>query len=127
MLVAGTLGSGSRAVDFATKAEALALVPYLRPCLTSRALYYGHRKPGVHGGAAPTKGSPTAGGVSSSWVDGERYPEAVLPALEEMISRHFPLEDSREPAEGSEEATAYALLLRGLLSVLVRSVNHVFL
>lgn len=44
----------------------------------------------------------------------------VLPALEEMISRHFPIEDSREPVEGSEEATAFALLLRGLLNAFVR-------
>lgn len=46
----------------------------------------------------------------------------LLPALEEMVSRHFPIEDSREPAEGSEEATAFALLLRSLLNVFVRCV-----
>lgn len=44
----------------------------------------------------------------------------MLPALEEMLSRHFPIEDSREPAEGSEEATAFARLLRGLLCAFVR-------
>lgn len=49
-----------------------------------------------------------------------RHPALVLPALEEMVSRNFPIEDSREPAEGSEEATAFALLLRSLLNVFVR-------
>lgn len=44
----------------------------------------------------------------------------VLPALEEMVSRHFPIEDSREPQEGSEEATTFAQLLGGLLSAFAR-------
>lgn len=40
-LVAGTVGSASPAVNASAKAEALTLVPYLRPCLTRKAKYYG--------------------------------------------------------------------------------------
>lgn len=47
----------------------------------------------------------------------------VLRALEEMMSRHFPIENSREPVEGSKEAAAFALLLRGLLGAFVRFVS----
>lgn len=44
----------------------------------------------------------------------------VLRALEEMMSRHFPIENSREPVEGSKEAAAFASLLRGLLGAFIR-------
>lgn len=107
VLVAGTIGSASPRVDPAAKADALALVPFLRPCLTRRAADYGHSRSG------PSSCVPEG-------AAGEGHDCKVLPALEEMIARHFPIEDSREPAEGSEEATAFALLLRGLLSVFVR-------
>lgn len=45
LLVAGTLGSASPAVGPAAKAAALALVPFLRPCLTRKAKDYGHSTP----------------------------------------------------------------------------------
>lgn len=101
VLVAGTLGSAFAVVGASAKADALTLVPFLRPCLTRKARDYG-------------KSVPHAGGVA------EDQEGAVLPALEEMMSRHFPIEDSREPEEGSEQATAYAQLLRGLLAAFVR-------
>ena len=116
VLVAGTLGSSSPAVGAAAKADALTLVPFLRPCLTRKARDYGHAAPragrgrsraGATGGPVRSEEPPTAGAV-------------LLPALEEMVARHFPIEDSREPEEGSEQATAFALLLRGLLGAFVR-------
>lgn len=45
VLVAGTLGSGSSTVDVFAKADALTLVPFLRPCLMRRAKEYGHSVP----------------------------------------------------------------------------------
>lgn len=107
VLAAGTIGSVSPRIDPAAKADALALVPFLRPCLTRRAEDYGHLRAG-HDSSAP--GDRPGGG----------HDHTVLLALEEMIARHFPIEDSREPVEGSEEATAFALLLRSLLAVFVR-------
>lgn len=129
VLVAGTIESTSRAVDIAAKAEALALVPYLRPCLTVRARYYGHgRAGGIGAVSADTymrmNNSDDERTPTNDSTGGSRdYQATTLRALEEMVSRHFPLDDSREPREGSEEATAYALLLRGLLNALVRWVQ----
>lgn len=108
VLVAGTLGSASPAVGAAAKADALTLVPFLRPCLTRKARDYGH--------TAPRAGSRHRRPGSGEGPGGD----AVVPALEEMVARHFPIEDSREPEEGSEQATAFALLLRGLLGAFVR-------
>ena len=59
------------------------------------------------------------GGVGDGMGSGENSAR-VLRALEEMMSRHFPIENSREPVEGSKEAAAFALLLRGLLGAFVR-------
>lgn len=113
VLVAGALGSASPAVGASAKADALALVPFLRPCLTRKAREYGHSAPRAGRGGTAAAGGPVA--------DEEGPGGAVLlPALEEMVSRHFPIEDSREPEEGSEQATAFALLLRGLLGAFVR-------
>lgn len=60
------------------------------------------------------------GGGVGEGVGGGESSAQVLRALEEMMSRHFPIENSREPAEGSKEAAAFALLLRGLLGAFVR-------
>lgn len=118
VLVAGTLGSASPAVGASAKADALTLVPFLRPCLTRKAKDYGHSMPRAgRGSGRSRRGGTGAGGPAV----GEEGPggAALLPALEEMMSRHFPIEDSREPEEGSEQATAFALLLRGLLGAFV--------
>ncbi|CAM9566377.1 unnamed protein product, partial [Ectocarpus sp. 13 AM-2016] len=118
LLVAGTLGSSSLVVDASTKADALTLVPFLRPCLTRKARSYGHAVP--HAGR---QGEDGAGGAGAS-AGGKRKPDGlVMPALEEMMSMHFPIDNSREPEEGSEQATAFALLLRGLLGAFVRCGN----
>lgn len=45
VLVAEILESASLAVDASTKADALTLVPFLRPCLVRRAKEYGHPVP----------------------------------------------------------------------------------
>ena len=45
VLVAGTLESASPTVDAFTKADALTLVPFLRPCLMRKAKEYGHSAP----------------------------------------------------------------------------------
>lgn len=58
--------------------------------------------------------------VGENLEGGEENSARVLRALEEMIARHFPIENSREPAEGSKEAAAFAVLLRGLLGAFVR-------
>lgn len=44
-LVAGTLSSASPSVDASAKADALTLIPFLRPCLTRKAKDYGHSVP----------------------------------------------------------------------------------
>lgn len=103
VLVAGTLGSSSPVVEPSVKADALTLVPFFRPCLTHKAKEFGHDAP-----------------RASSLGDLSREAK-VLSALEEMVARHFPLDDSREPAQGSQEAKNFALLLRGLLRTFVRS------
>eukprot|EP00903_Cladosiphon_okamuranus_P011333 g10683.t1 len=113
VLVAGTLGSASPAVGVAAKADALTLVPFLRPCLTRKARDYGHTAPRAGSRHRTGPGGPVGSGKGPRGA-------AVLPALEEMVARHFPIEDSREPEEGSEQATAFALLLRGLLGAFVR-------
>lgn len=46
ILVAGTVASACPMVDPAAKADALGLVPFLRPCLTRRAQDYGQSRPG---------------------------------------------------------------------------------
>lgn len=109
VLAAGTLGSASPVVDASAKADALTLIPFLRPCLTRKARDYGHSSatPSASGGRRDGDGADGGEGV-------------VLPALEEMVARHFPIEDSREPKEGSEQATTFARLLRGLLAAFVR-------
>lgn len=118
VLVAGTIGSASARVDPAAKAAALSLVPFLRLCLTRRAADYGHPKPGLKGGNSLENVGSGVGGGS----EGESGGRIIFAALEEMISLHFPIDDSREPAEGSKEATVFAVLLRSLLSVFARCV-----
>lgn len=103
VLVAGTLSSSSPVVEPSVKADALTLVPFFRPCLTHKAKEFGHDAP-----------------RASSLGDRSRGAE-VLSALEEMVARHFPLDDSREPAQGSQEAKNFALILRCLLKTFVRS------
>lgn len=115
LLVAGTLGSSSSVVDASTKADALTLVPFLRPCITRKARNYGHAVP--HAGRQGEGGADGAGASAG----GKGKPDGlVMPALEEMMSMHFPIDNSREPEEGSEQATAFALLLRELLGAFVR-------
>lgn len=103
VLVAGILGSSSPVVEPSLKADALTLLPFFRPCLTHKAKEFGHDAP-----------------RASSFGDHSRGAE-VLSALEEMVARHFPLDDSREPDQGSQEAKNFALLLRGLLRTFARS------
>ena len=71
-----------------------------------------HTLPGDTGGDGGSGAGEGMGGRESS--------ARVLRALEEMMSRHFPIENSREPVEGSKEAAAFAMLLRGLLGAFVR-------
>lgn len=116
VLAAGTIGSASPVVDASAKADALTLVPFLRPCLTRKARDYGH-SPTAPGAGGGQDGIDAGGGGDQ----GRRVEIIVLPALEEMVATHFPIEDSREPEEGSEQATTFARLLRGLLAAFVKS------
>eukprot|EP00752_Nemacystus_decipiens_P003549 g3275.t1 len=123
VLVAGTLGSSSPAVSAAAKADALTLVPFLRPCLTRKAREYGHAAPRAGRSSSSSDRAGAGAGAPRGAVGSEEGGPGgavLLPALEEMVARHFPIEDSREPEEGSEQATAFALLLRGLLGAFVR-------
>ncbi|CAM9437887.1 unnamed protein product, partial [Discosporangium mesarthrocarpum] len=108
-LVGKTLECSSSVVTPAIKSDALKLVPFLLPCLTKRAHRY-CQFPGGHG-------------VTGSSGQGSDIEKQVLLALEEMMATHFPIDNSHEPKEGSEEATVFALLLRGLLDAFARSGN----
>lgn len=56
VLVTGTLGSASPSIYASMEAEALSLVPYLRPCLMRKAEFYGRFVP-----RAPVQGGRSSG------------------------------------------------------------------